>query len=202
MFKEMKMNPFKGKKIRRSPFDELPEDPPRSKPERPTLKDWQRDDAKRLEALWLANGKPAYSSQDVFGRKFEIGSAQMVWQYVKGVRPLNLGVVVKFAKGLNCNVYDISPTLGDELTQMAASVMQKEIKKKENTLFQEIFDRMSPMQRQSWLVYGKYLLDHPDGEVPDVAITHTPIGSDVSYTWSAQIDPSASAFTPPKTSDQ
>lgn len=193
------MNPFKGKKIRRSPFDELPEDPPRPKPERPTLKDWQRDDAKRLEALWLANGKPAYSSQDVFGRKFEIGSAQMVWQYVKGVRPLNLGVVVKFAKGLNCKVADISPTLHEELEQLSASVVRERVEREEYTEITALFRRMTSGQRQQWIAFGNFLLKD---KTPIVESTHTVAEVPQPYTWEVEIDPSASAFTPPKSSDK
>ncbi|MGI9143863.1 MAG: hypothetical protein ACR2IJ_11805 [Fluviibacter sp.] len=191
IFKKQKSKPL---------FDDLPRDVPAPKKERAELKEWQKEDAKRLEALWLASGKPLYSSQEVFGRQVDIGSAQMVWQYIKGVRPLNLSVVVKFAKGLKCNVYDISPTLGRELTKMAASVAQKQIQQKDNATLQDIFDQMTPIQRQSWIAFGRFMLEQPDEKIPYIEVEHKPIGSDKSFTWSAAIDLSASAFTPPKTS--
>ena len=173
------MNPFK--------------DPPRPKTERPLLKDWQQDDAKRLEALWLSAGKPMYSSQDVFGRKFEIGSAQMVWQYIKGVRPLNLSVATKFAKGLQCRVVDISPTLAEELERLSQLVLKDRIEREENSQMEALYKRMTSGQRQQWIAFGEFLLkDKNKGvEMPKVAEPEQP------YTWAMEIDAAANTFIPP-----
>ncbi|MEY2680661.1 MAG: hypothetical protein RL661_892 [Pseudomonadota bacterium] len=198
----MKFLKDKKVRVRRSSFDELPPDPPAPKKEKPTLKPWQIADAKRLEALWLAKGKPYYSSQDIFGRKFEIGSAQMVWQYVKGVRPLNVAVAVKFAKGLNCPVGDFSPTLAEELHRLAATVVKKKVEQAEFDQIDDIKAKMTPLQRSSWIDFGLFLLKQSDNEIENLEVTHTPAYSDKSYVWTAQIDPAATSFTPPKSSDE
>jgi hypothetical protein len=86
-----------------------------SKDKRP-LQPWQLDDARRLKALYEAR-KPEGMSQLAFALAYDIGTTQgIVWQYLNGVNPLNLGAVIKFARGLRCAVSDISPTLANELS--------------------------------------------------------------------------------------
>ncbi len=56
-------------------------------------------------------------TQGEFGKKYGIGTQGMVWQYLSGRRPLNLEAAAKFARGLSCTIYDISPEMADELRQ-------------------------------------------------------------------------------------
>lgn len=82
------------------------------KNERKQLEPWQRADAARLKALFDAN---AGMSQEKFGQTHGIGSQGAVWQYLEGKIPLNLPVVLKFARGLGVQVVAISPTLAREI---------------------------------------------------------------------------------------
>ena len=55
--------------------------------------------------------KPADMSQEEFGHKYGVGGQAMVWQYISGHRALGAEAAAKFAKGLNCTIADISPSL-------------------------------------------------------------------------------------------
>ena len=59
-------------------------------------------------------------SQKEFGKRFGIGTAGMVSQYLLGRRPLNLQAAVKFAEGLGVPLESISPTLAAEVSRAAA----------------------------------------------------------------------------------
>lgn len=56
-------------------------------------------------------------TQKSFGKEFGIGSAGMVSQYLNAKRPLGLNAAIKFAKGLEVQVADISPTLAAQLPE-------------------------------------------------------------------------------------
>lgn len=60
-------------------------------------------------------------TQKSFGKEFGIGSAGMVSQYLNAKRPLGLNAAIKFAKGLEVQVADISPTLAAQLPQPAVN---------------------------------------------------------------------------------
>src|SRR4051812_27212017 len=79
---------------------------------RKPLERWQAEDARRLKALFAAH---AGMSQEKFGQSHGIGTQGAVWQYIEGKIPLNLAVAVKFARGLDCPLSAISPTLSAEL---------------------------------------------------------------------------------------
>lgn len=70
------------------------------------------EEAARLKALFDARAK---MSQMSFGAENNIGSQGMVWHYLNARAPLNLGVAIKFAAGLNCDVSDFSPRLAEAL---------------------------------------------------------------------------------------
>ena len=76
------------------------------------LEQWQVEDAIRLKKLFEARAK---ESQMAFGEKHGIGSQGMVWQYINGHRALNLKALINFAKGLDIQPSEISPTLGNLL---------------------------------------------------------------------------------------
>ena len=58
-----------------------------------------------------------------FGIKHGIGSQSMVWQYLNGHRPLNFISAAKFAKGLRCTIYDISPEMAETVRQEILPVL-------------------------------------------------------------------------------
>lgn len=82
------------------------------------LEQWQRDDARRLRALWSARPLPKLS-QAAFGSQFNIGSQGMVWQYLNGHRALNPRAAAGFALGLKCQVSDLSPRLAREIGKLS-----------------------------------------------------------------------------------
>lgn len=57
-------------------------------------------------------------SQRAFGEKHGIGSGAMVWQYLKGNRPLNLKAACRFARGLGIPVQQFSPRLAKEFAEL------------------------------------------------------------------------------------
>lgn len=82
------------------------------------LEQWQRDDARRLRALWASRMSPKLS-QAAFGSQFDIGSQGMVWQYLNGHRALNPKAAAGFAMGLKCQVSDFSPRLGRDIGKLS-----------------------------------------------------------------------------------
>lgn len=84
----------------------------RMKKETKPLEDWQREDAERLSALFK---KRAGKTQADFGAEFEIGGQAMVWQYLNAHRPLNIKAAQAFAKGLEVDIDDFSPTIAGQI---------------------------------------------------------------------------------------
>jgi transcriptional regulator with XRE-family HTH domain len=67
----------------------------------------------RLKRLYDARVRGM--NQDEFGAKYGIGSQGMVSQYLTGHRPLNLEAAAKFARGLRCTIYEISPEMAETI---------------------------------------------------------------------------------------
>lgn len=88
------------------------------------LKQDQRwpDAHERLKKLY-AERVPDGMTQEQFGEKYEIGNQGMVWQYLNGWSPLNVEAAAKFAKGLNCTIYDISPAMAKMLRSSILPVL-------------------------------------------------------------------------------
>lgn len=72
---------------------------------------------------------PKDMTQGQFGAKFDIGTQGMVWQYLSGHRPLNFEAAAKFAKGLNCTIYDICPEMADALKQEILPVLGRAMRR-------------------------------------------------------------------------
>ncbi len=68
----------------------------------------------RLKQLYDAR-VPEGVTQKEFGLQYGIGSQSMVAQYLSETRPLNYEAAAKFAKGLRCTIYDISPEMAESL---------------------------------------------------------------------------------------
>jgi len=81
---------------------------------RKQLEEWQKADAARLDQLWM-NRQPKISEAEAADKWLGGKSQGALWQYRRGVVPLNLRAALKFAAGLKCNISDISPTLAKEL---------------------------------------------------------------------------------------
>ena len=56
-------------------------------------------------------------SQEEFGTRYGIGTQSMVNQYLTGKRPLNVEAAAKFARGLGCTIYDISPEMANAMKE-------------------------------------------------------------------------------------
>ena len=76
-------------------------------------------EAARLKQLFA---KHAGMSQAEFGRRFEVGSAGMVWQYLNAHRPLNLSVASKFARGLGVAIGQFSPRLAERAKEISEAL--------------------------------------------------------------------------------
>lgn len=87
------------------------------------LTQWQRDDARRLLALWGERPAPRLN-QTEFGERYGIGSQGMVWQYLHAHRALNAKAASGFAAGLNCQVSDFSPRLAKDISRMAETELR------------------------------------------------------------------------------
>lgn len=83
------------------------------------LEDWQREDARRLDSLFKARARV---NQTEFGVRYEIGTQGMVWQYLSGTRALNIKAAEAFARGLNINIDEFSPTIADHIRSAAVHV--------------------------------------------------------------------------------
>ncbi|MBV8158295.1 MAG: helix-turn-helix transcriptional regulator [Dyella sp.] len=83
------------------------------------LEKWQIEDAQRLKDMFEANAK---YSQEEFGRRFEIGTQGVVWQYLNARRALNIKAASAFAKGLGVSVDAFSPRLAEEIRLAASHV--------------------------------------------------------------------------------
>ena len=66
---------------------------------------------------------PKDMSQEEFGKKYAIGTQGMVWQYLSGKRPLNIEAAAKFARGLRCTIFDISPAMAEALKEEVVPVL-------------------------------------------------------------------------------
>lgn len=72
-------------------------------------------EAARLRSLWEKSNHGL--SQQVFGEKFGIGNQSAVGQFLRGQTPLSMKAAVGFARGLHCNLTDISPRLALEIVE-------------------------------------------------------------------------------------
>lgn len=72
-------------------------------------------EATRLRALWEKSNHGL--SQQVFGEKYGIGNQSAVGQFLRGQTPLSMKAAVGFARGLQCNLTDISPRLALEIVE-------------------------------------------------------------------------------------
>jgi transcriptional regulator with XRE-family HTH domain len=72
---------------------------------------------------------PQGMRQSDFGKKYDIGTQGMVWQYLSGYRPLNYEVAAKFAKGLACTIYDISPEMAESLNEEILPFLGKALRR-------------------------------------------------------------------------
>ena len=80
----------------------------------------------RLRELYETRA-PSGMSQEQFGAEYGLGSQGMVWQYLNGHRPLNFEAAAKFAKGLRCNIADISPEMADALEREILPVLGRKL---------------------------------------------------------------------------
>lgn len=90
---------------------------------RKQLEQWQKEDADRLLAFWeAAKAANPKLSQRQFAEDHQIGdgSQGILWQYIRGVIPLNVDAAIRFAKGFGCKVSDFSPRLEAERQRLAA----------------------------------------------------------------------------------
>lgn len=88
------------------------------KPKKP-IESWQQEDAARLKDLFA---KRAGKSQSDFGAEYDIGSQGMVWQYLNAHRPLNIAAAQGFARGLEVDIDEFSPTIAAQIRQASSAV--------------------------------------------------------------------------------
>jgi transcriptional regulator with XRE-family HTH domain len=91
---------------------------------KPSIEEWQQEDAKRLAAIFEARKQQLGFTQKSFAEESGLKSQAAVWQYLTGYIPLGLEAAVKFSNGLLCMVDDFSPTIGAHLKDLGLSQRQ------------------------------------------------------------------------------
>ncbi|BET09408.1 hypothetical protein [Pandoraea sputorum] len=92
-------------------------------PKEKELPQWQLEEASSLAKLFAERTD---LSQAEFGARYEIGSQGMVWQYLNGHRPLNIGAATAFAIGLGVKIPAFSPRLAADIQRAYAMVQEGE----------------------------------------------------------------------------
>lgn len=78
----------------------------------------QKEDARRLEELFLEKKAIEGFSQQGFAEAHGIAGQSTVSQYLTGRIPLNLEAAVKFAVGLDVKIEQFSPSIARELDDL------------------------------------------------------------------------------------
>lgn len=87
-----------------------------------TAERWNDPEAHvRLKQLYTERVKGI--TQAEFGAEHGIGTQGMVWQYLNGHTPLSLEAAARFARGLQCTIADISPSMAKALEAEILPVM-------------------------------------------------------------------------------
>ena len=115
---------------------------------------WQLEDAARLLRLFKSRST---MSQEAFGAQWDIGSQGAVWQYLHGAVPLNLPAALKFARGLNVPLAEISPTLATSLTgvERNANAVLEDLSEQLRYLLHAHFPELSEVDVAEVLGYAK-----------------------------------------------
>lgn len=71
-----------------------------------------KEEAVQLEAKQLAERFKAVANRAAFGREFGIEQA-LIYQHLKGLRPISLDAAQRYARGFGCSLEDISPRLAE-----------------------------------------------------------------------------------------
>lgn len=73
------------------------------------------EEGKKLKALFEKLRKEKNISRKKFAEIHKIpGGDALIYQHIKGIRPISLAQATTYAKNLNCNIEDISQRLADE----------------------------------------------------------------------------------------
>lgn len=124
---------------------------------RKPLEDWQAQDSARLKKLFEQRTK---LSQLQFGEEFDIGSQGLVWQYLNGHIPLNLGAALKFASGLGVAVKEFSPNLAKQLGHANHA---------EGNAVAQIFEALPTEEKQAALDFIQYRFEKSEFVVGEPA---------------------------------
>lgn len=90
------------------------------------LSEEQLEDARRLKAIFEAKKKALGYSQESLGHVLGMGQSA-VNAFFKGVNPLNVSNAAAFAKALQVNVQDFSPSLANEISEIAQAIGPNEL---------------------------------------------------------------------------
>ena len=91
-----------------------------------TFEPWELEDSQRLLKLWEKHRKETGTNQTKFAKEFNLGSQGNVGHYLHKRQPLNIEAVKNFARGLNCKIEDISPTLAKRIAESAEYINLQE----------------------------------------------------------------------------
>ncbi len=87
----------------------------------------EKNDARRLEAIWLRQKKILGLTQEQIAMDCGWTTQGAFNQYLRGAIPLNVKAALKIAKALRVEVSDFSPRLSSFLPAATASLQEKEI---------------------------------------------------------------------------
>ena len=75
------------------------------------------------DARRLAEKFKSIKNRSEFARKYGVpGGSAMIYQHINGLRPISLKAAQIYAKGLNCSLDEISPSLADEARAIKSSL--------------------------------------------------------------------------------
>lgn len=86
------------------------------------------EEGKKLEALFEKLKREKNISRKKFAEMNKIpGKDAMIYQHIKGIRPINLEHAAIYAIGLDCKLEDISPRLAEEAKTSAFLILNTEL---------------------------------------------------------------------------
>ena len=134
---------------------------------------WQKDDAARLRALWDAYRHETGTSQESVAGHFDFNQSAFS-QYINGVIPLNLSVMLDFAHLLKCRLSDISPTLAAKVYRWVDDAKEQSSLSVQEYLDIEDFKLLNASELQAIEAMVKHFVSAKRGNPPPGKVSFRP----------------------------
>lgn len=85
--------------------------------------------SKETEATALATRFVAVKNRAAFAREFGIaGGGAMIYQHIKGIKPISIDAALAYATGFKCSLEEISPSAAEKLRPLLSSSSDENIR--------------------------------------------------------------------------